>query len=340
MNSLKSFPRDGVELELLLTPQANTNRLECSQLQQRRAGPEEPETQASTVSEFVANSLAENTRRAYVSDVDQFLAWGGSVPSPPTALATYLAAHAAKLSIATLSRRLASISKAHELRNLPNPCKTELVRATLRGIKRSYGRPQEGARPLLVQELLIVLDAMDESLRAIRDRALLLLGFAGAFRRSELIALDWTDIARAREGLVIRLRQSKTDHERIGRRLGIPKARSRHCPVKALDALLAISGSGAGPIFRRITRTGRFLPERLSGDAVSLILKRRLSLCGIDPAGFSGHSLRAGFVTSAAQANIPIAKIRDQTGHTSDDMVERYIRPSDLFTNNAAGALL
>ena len=154
------------------------------------------------------------------------------------------------------------------------------------------------------------------------------------------MGLNCDDVERVRQGLIVTLRRSKTDQEGAGRKVGIPFGRTRHCPVLALDRWLAVSGIEAGPIFRPVDRHGRVASERLSGEAVSLIVKERVAAAGIDPAGFSGHSLRAGFATSAVQAGVSTLKIRSQTGHASDAMLARYVRDGELFVDNAAGALL
>ena len=154
------------------------------------------------------------------------------------------------------------------------------------------------------------------------------------------MGLNCDDVERVRQGLILTLRRSKTDQEGAGRKVGIPFGRTRHCPVLALDRWLAVSGIEAGPVFRPVDRHGRVAPERLFGEAVSLIVKERVAAASIDPTGFSGHSLRAGFATSAVQAGVSTLKIRSQTGHASDAVLGRYVRDSELFTDNAAGALL
>lgn len=289
---------------------------------------------------LVEASIAFNTRRAYRSDLAHFTAWGGTLPAEPALLASYLAAHTETLSVATLVRRIATISKAHEAKGLANPCRSETVRATLRGVKRTRGIAQRQAKPLLREDLFRVLDAMGEGVKDARDRALLLIGFAGGFRRSEIVGLDCDDVERVRQGLIITLRRSKTDQEGAGRKVGIPFGRTRHCPIFALERWLAVSGIETGPILRPVDRHGRVASERLSGEAVSLIVKERVAAAGIDPTGFSGHSLRAGFATSAVQAGVSTLKIRSQTGHASDAMLSRYVRDGELFVDNAAGALL
>jgi len=179
-----------------------------------------------------------------------------------------------------------------------------------------------------------------DGLKDIRDRALLLIGFAGALRRSELAGLDVGDIERVRQGIVLTLRRSKTDQDRQGRKIGIPFGRTRWCPVLAFDAWLAASGITAGAIFRPVDRHGHIQEARLSGEAVSLVVRERTAAAGLDPSPYSGHSLRAGLATSAAQAGVPTWRIKAQTRHASDAMLNRYIREGELFTDNAAGALL
>jgi integrase len=288
----------------------------------------------------VRDSLAENTRRAYLSDLGHFERWGGSVPASEGTIASYLADHAHTLSVATLVRRTASISKAHVARRFDNPVQSELVKAVLRGIKRKHGISQKGAKPLLKEDLFVVLAAMGASLKDVRDRALLLIGFTGGFRRSELIAVNCDDIEHVRQGVIVTVPRSKTDQLGEGRKLGIPFGRTRWCAVTALDEWLARSGITEGPVFRAIDRHTKIDGKRLSGEAVSLIIKKRVAGAGLDPTGYSGHSLRAGLATSAAQAGVSSLKIRQQTGHASDAMLARYIRGADIFDGNAVLSLL
>lgn len=210
----------------------------------------------------------------------------------------------------------------------------------MRGVKRTRGCAQREAKPLLRDDLLMMLDAMDGGLKDIRDRALLLIGFAGALRRLELVGLDISDIEHVRQGNVVHLRRSKTDQDDQGRKIGIPFGRTRWCPVAALDAWLTASRIAEGAIFWPVDRHGRIQAARLSGEAVSHVIRERVAAAGLDPAPYSGHSLRAGLATSAALAGIPTWRIRAQTGHASDAMLARYIRDGELFTDNAAGALL
>ncbi len=270
--------------------------------------------------------MSENTRRAYLSDLAHFSAWGGTIPSTPEEVAGYLAAHAKTLKPATLDRRLVAISKAHKARGCENPTRNELVRATRRGIKRVVGIKQRQAAPLLKEDLHRVVDAMGERPKDIRDRALLLVGFGGAFRRSELVGLDKDDVEITANGLLINIRHSKTDQYQAGRKVHIPFGDGAHCPAAALERWLAIAAIDGGPIFRRVDRHGNILSARLASEAVSLIVKERVSAAGLDPKAYSGHSLRAGYATYAALAGVPTWKIRQQTGHASDAMLSRYIR--------------
>ena len=297
-------------------------------------------TPTELVAGYVRDSVAENTRRAYLSDLSHFERWGGSVPASANFVASYVAEHAETLAVATLVRRMASISKAHAARGLDNPARSELVKATLRGIKRSRGTVQREAKPLLKEDLFLVLAAMADSLKDARDRALLLIGFAGGFRRSELVAIDRGDIEHVRQGIVVIIRKSKSDQEGQGRKIGIPFGRTHWCPVAALDKWLARSGITEGAVFRPIDRHSNISDDRLSGEAISLIIKERAEAAGLDPIRYSGHSLRAGLATSAAQAGVSSFKIRQQTGHASDAMLARYIRDADMFDGNAVLLIL
>ena len=236
-----------------------------------------------------------------------------------------------------LVRRIATISKAHEARGLPNPCRSEIVRATLRGIKRTRGIAQ---REALREDLFRVLDAMGEGMKDARDWALLLIGFAGGFRRSEIVGLDCDDVERVRQGLVITIRRSKVDQEGAGRKVGIPFGRTRRCPSSLSTVGLPFRGSKPALSSGPSTGMAAFASERLSGEAVSIVVKDRVAAASVYPTGFSGHSLRAGFATGAVQAGVSTLKIRSQTGHASDAILSCCVRDSELFVDNAAGALL
>jgi integrase len=190
--------------------------------------------------------------------------------------------------------------------------------------------------PLRVEDLATIVAGLGSSTRDLRDRAVLLLGFAGALRRSEISSLDCCWIERTQRGLVISMPRSKTDQEGKGRRIGIPRGHAPVCPVTTLEAWLEASAIMDGSVFRPVTKGGRVLGSRLSVDAIAIIVKQRAAAIGLDPARHSGHSLRAGFATSAAAAGVPTWKIKAQTGHVSDVVLGGYIRELDLFKGMAA----
>ncbi len=278
-----------------------------------------------TFRKYLVASYAENTKRAYGTDVAHFRRWGGRIPSTPTQVAEYLAFFAGKLAYATLSRRISALHREHESRGLRSPTKSELVRATLRGIGRTYTRKQRQVRPLLREQLRDITSDMPGA-AGVRDRALLLLGFLGGFRRSELSSLNLDDLVRLRWGVSITIRRSKTDQEGLGREVKIPQLRSRLCAVQALESWLQLRGDEAGPLFVSLASGGVLTKRRLLGPAIAEIVKRRVREIGLDSREFSGHSLRAGFVTAAAKAGASTWQIKQQTGHKSDAIVARYIR--------------
>jgi integrase len=291
------------------------------------------------VADYIAAALSDNSRRAYRSDLNHFLGWGGTVPATPEMVAVYLAAHAGHHAPATLARRLITISKAHTAQGLPSPTGSALVKTTLRGIRRTHGAAQRQVAPAVKEDVLAMVAGL-VGVKGTRDRALLLIGFAGAFRRSELVALTVADIANAQQGLIITLLRSKTDQEGIGRKVAIPFARGAVCPVIALQKWLEVSSITEGPIFRAVNRHGVISDTSLDPQAVAWVVKERAKAAGLDPNKYSGHSLRAGLVTSAAQMGVSSWKIRAQTGHASDAMLSRYIRDANIFVDNAAGAVL
>ena len=298
-----------------------------------------PSSLSLDVSDYLRASLSDNSRRAYRSDLNHFLLWGGTIPASPDMVAVYLAAHAGQQAIATLARRLVSIGKAHTAQGLPSPTDTELIRATLRGIRHTHGSAQRQVSPAIKEDVLLMVAGLDGT-KGIRDRALLLIGFAGAFRRSELVSLTIADIEQAKHGLIVQLRFSKTDQEGRGRKVAIPYARGAVCPVLALQQWLEVAKIAEGPIFRGVNRHGLISDAALTPQAVANVVKERAQAVGLDPAKYAGHSLRAGLVTSAAQLGVSSWKIRQQTGHKTDAMLARYIRDANIFVDNAAGAVL
>jgi integrase len=292
------------------------------------------------VTAYVQAALAARSRQAYREDLARFLDRGGTVPATPEEVANYLAAHAATHAVATLARWTVSLGRAHTTQGLANPCKTELVRTTLKGIRRTHGAAPRQVAPALRDDLIHMVRALGNRPKDRRDRALLLIGFAGAFRRAELVALTVGDVAFSDQGATITIRRAKTDQEARGRTVGIPFARGAVCPVKALQSWLDRYIHGAEPaapeaaLFRAVNRHGQVAQKALSAHAVALIVKARCLAVGLDPALYSGHSLRAGFCTSAALAGAPHWKIKKQSGHKTNAILDRYIRDARLFADN------
>ena len=211
---------------------------------------------------------------------------------------------------------------------------------TLKGIRRSIGTAQEGKAPLLTSDIRRIVGFCPETLLGLRDRALILVGFAGAFRRSELTAIDFAHLSFTKDGLIIDLRRSKTDQEAAGRKVGIPLGKELEtCPVRALRRWLAESGITAGAVFRGVNRHGKVSRRGLHKDCVGWIVKRADSRARLKPEPLGGHSLRAGCVTQAAMNGVSERDIMHQTGHKSAEMLARYIRIGEIFTRNAAVGL-
>ncbi len=284
------------------------------------------------------------TVRAYSHDWHAFRTWceqNGlqALPASPQAVVLYAADliknHAKKLN--TLSRRLAAISQAHQQAGLDSPTRTWPVKQFLQGLRREIGIAPVRKRPVLVADLKQILAQLPDSLLGTRDRALLLLGFTGGFRRSELVAVNVADLEPTPDGLIVTIRRSKTDQEGEGRKVGIPRGREESsCAVLALDTWRTAANIQSGALFRVMNRHGQVLDKRLSGEAVALVIKRSVEKLGYDAAHFAGHSLRAGLATSAAAAGKSERAIMNQTGHRSVTTVRRYIRDGDLFRENAA----
>jgi integrase len=297
------------------------------------------------IATYLDASQAPATRAAYQSDWADFTSWCAAqdliaLPATPATVARYLITLAqAGRTVATLTRRLAAISVAHQAADLPTPAKSLLVRKVLAGIRRLHGTPQIGKAPLSLDELRQLLEQLDvASLAGLRDRALLLLGFAGAFRRSELVNLNVGDLQQHQAGLIITLRRSKTDQLGEGQRKGIPYGQQvATCPVRAVEAWRAAAQIRSGPLFRPIDRYGRVQPQRLAPYHVTRLIKRLCVAAGLDATRYAGHSLRAGLATAAAAAGVDERTIMAQTGHKSEKMVRRYIRDGELFRKNAAG---
>ncbi len=310
-----------------------------------RALPATLESVADDARRYVASAKAPATLRAYRSDWAHFTTWcdlhgRSALPAEPETVALYLSDLARVAKPATLQRRLSSISQAHQAAGHPTPTVDPVVRAVHAGIRRTQGTAPIVKAPAVTAELRAMVTHLPGDLRGVRDRAMLLVGFAAALRRSELVALDVADVAETAEGLVVTLRRSKTDPEGAGRRIGVPYgSHPATCPVRALRAWTETAGVVNGPLFVTIDRAGRLGTARASDRAVARAVQRAAQAAGLDPARYAGHSLRAGLATSAAAAGASERSIMNQTSHKSLPMVRRYIRDGSLFSDNAAATV-
>jgi site-specific recombinase XerD len=297
------------------------------------------------VREYIRVSKAENTLRGYQSDWRNFCGWceaHGQSPLPAASetVASYIAGCADHLKVGSIQRRLNAIAEAHKAVGLESPTHSPIVVNTMKGIRRTKGTGAVQKAPALTDDIRAMLDTTDAELIGQRDRALILLGFAGAFRRSELVGLDVEDCAFGKDGLTVTLRRSKTDQQGVGRKIGIPYGSNPEtCPVRTVQNWLEHVGITSGPLFRSINRHRQLQAGRLSGIDVARILKKLAQRVGLDAAKYAGHSLRAGHATSAAIAGASERSIMLQTGHRSVQMVRRYIRDGSLFRENSAGKL-
>jgi site-specific recombinase XerD len=304
-----------------------------------------PSPSLKQVREYIRVSKAENTLRGYQSDWRHFCAWCEAhgicpLPASPETGASYIAECASHLKIGSIQRRLNAIAEAHKAMGLESPTHSAIVANTMKGIRRSLGMAPAQKAPALTSDIRAMIDATDTGLIGVRDRALILLGFAGAFRRTELVSLDVEDCAFGKDGLTVTLRRSKTDQEGTGRKVGIPYGSNPDtCPVRVLQAWLEQMAITSGPLFRSINRHGQVQSGRLSGIDVARIVKKLAERAGLEAAKYAGHSLRVGHATSAAIAGASERSIMNQTGHRSVQMVRSYIRDGSLFRENSAGKL-
>ena len=300
---------------------------------------------ADRASEFASHSKAASTVRAYRCDWTHFQSWckahgQSSLSATPETVALYVTDLASTHKTATITRRISAISQAHQIAGFDTPTKSSQVRLVMAGIRRTKGTAQAAKTPVLVDDLKRMISRLPGNLLGVRDRALLLIGFAGAFRRSELVALDVADVAVTRDGLVIIIRRSKTDQEGEGRKLGVPYGSNpATCPVRALQDWLQQCCYTEGPLFRPVDRFGKVASIRLSAAAVADIVKRYANAVGLKASDFAGHSLRSGLATSAAMAGASERSIMNQTGHRSVNTVRRYIRDGSLFRENAVAVV-
>ena len=291
------------------------------------------------------SSKANNTLRAYKSDFKDFgifCAKHGfkSLPSEPKIVSLYITHLSKNSKISTLRRRVVSISMVHKLKGYYLDTKHPIIVENLMGIRRVKGSIQKGKKPLLINHLKVIIDVINnqktDEIKKFRDKSIILIGFGGGFRRSELISVDYEDLEFVQEGVKINIRKSKTDQFGEGMVKGLPYFNNEiYCPVSNLKKWLEISKIKSGPIFRRFSKGLSLTNKRLTDQSVVLLIKEYLNLAGIDNTNFSGHSLRSGFATVAAESGADERSIMAMTGHKTTEMVRRYIKEANLFKNNA-----
>ena len=292
------------------------------------------------------SSKAINTVRAYKSDFKDFglfCAQNGfkSLPSEPKIVSLYLTHLSSRDSkMSTLKRRLVSIGVIHKLKGHYLDTKHPIIIENIMGIKRRKGSIQKSKKPLLIKNLKLIINVIDEcnyeDIKKFRDRSIILMGFSGGFRRNEIVSLDHDDLDFVSEGLKINLKRSKTDQFGEGSVKGLPYFdNTQYCPVLSLKNWIEVSNISSGPLFRRFSKGSKLSEIRLTDQTVALLIKKYLKLAGIDNKNYSGHSLRSGFATSAAESGAEERSIMAMTGHKSTEMVRRYIKDANLFKNNA-----
>ena len=292
------------------------------------------------------NSKAKNTVRAYKSDFKDFSIFCSqnsfkALPTDPKIVSLYLTYLSTKnIKMSTLKRRLVSIGVIHKLKNHYLDTKHPAIIENLMGIKRRKGSFQKGKKPILINNLKSIIKAIDESenkkIKKLRDKSIILIGFSGGFRRNEIVSLDYDDLDFVSEGLKIVIKRSKTDQFGEGSIKALPYFDNpEYCPVVTLKNWIDTSMINSGPLFRRFLKGSKLSENRLTDQTVALLIKEYLKIAGIDSKNYSGHSLRSGFATTAAESGVEERSIMAMTGHKSTEMVRRYIKEANLFKNNA-----
>jgi integrase len=297
---------------------------------------------------YAAAEKALATREAYASDYRDFAAWclsrgATALPAHQGMVAAYLSALAdSGCKASTIGRRAAAIGYHHKMAGHEPPTGSEGVKAVLRGIRRTIGAAKQGKAPATADLIGQMLALCPDSMIGKRDRALLCLGFAGAFRRSELCALEVADLTEVPDGLRILIRRSKGDQEGQGQEVAIPRG-YRLRPVEAVQTWLAAAEINSGPVFRAVALGGKVSAKPLADDSAARIVKLYVLYAkrvGLDCAAYSGHSLRSGFLTSAAESGASIWKLSEVSRHKSLDTLRGYVRRADLFHEHAGAAFL
>lgn len=292
---------------------------------------------------YIAAATSDNTRKAYQADIRHFERWGGRLPASTEAIVLYLQAFADKLNPRTLARRITALKNWHVYQSFPDPTAHSTISKTLAGIMRMHGRPKEKAWPLAPLDLLRITEklAKDDTIASWRDNALLQIGFFGAFRRSELVAIHVEHIHRQKEGIEILIPKSKTDAVGEGQFAPIPYGTEKLCPIRALEHWLSLSEIKQGPIFRRIYSNGTLSAHSLTPLSVNHILKKHALTCKLPYAQqLSSHSLRRGLATSASRSGAGLVAIMRQGRWKQVNTVMEYIDASERFKENAATSVM
>jgi site-specific recombinase XerD len=295
------------------------------------------------LADLLGGDKAPATAKAYRSDWRSFQSWcetreRPSIPAEVDTIVSWLHDQAAAgYATATIGRRLTTIRRVHQLYGLPSPTEASPATATWSALRRRLGTAPRKVAPATIEILRRMVATCEQTPSGCRDRALLVVGFAGAMRRSELASLTVADIESHADGVIVTIRRSKGDQYGAGQRLGLPYGSSPDtCPVRTLTGWRHLADLRDGPLFRPVDRHGNIASRHLSGRAIAEIIKRRAHAAGLDPDRYSGHSLRAGFATSAAAAGATEIAIARQTRHRSMAVLRGYIREGDLFRTNAA----
>lgn len=293
---------------------------------------------------YLQAATSDNTRKAYRSAIRQFEKWGGRLPTDRDTVVRYLLAKAESLNSRTLDLHLTAISQWHRYQAIPDPARDPLVRKTMDGIRRTHGQPKRKAKALRLEHIARMvahLQQQSDSPKKYRDIALVLTGFFGAFRRSELVAIQIADLVWEPEGLIIRLPRSKTDQHMEGLARALPYGAKDCCPATAIKYWLQAANIDSGPLFRPINRWDQIQPKFLSSGAINDLLKQLGKACEFEfIPELSSHSLRRGLSTSAARERIDFELIKKQGGWKNDATVWEYIEEGQQFSNNASLSLM
>ncbi len=293
---------------------------------------------------FISNSKSANTLRAYKSDWKQFEKWCGghelnALPASLQTVVFYITHLSGSYKVSSIKRKVTCLSEAHRMAGVQNPVHSNIVEETLKGVSRTLGTAPSKKKAIRLSDIRQILPLLPETLIGIRDKALLLVGFAGGFRRSELVALDISDAEFTESGTTIHIKKSKTDQEGAGYYKTIGKGRSQlTCPVYALQKWIEVSEIIEGSIFRSITK-GSVMGVSLSTNSVSRIIKRCISLIGLNASDFAGHSLRSGFISEAKEAGIMNELIMKMTHHKTESMISEYYQGGEFEMYNLSSAI-